>query len=128
MNDGIAGRLGGEDDDKLSSDVLPFWDRMGMSAKRARIGEEIRQVVASGKITEFKHYAVLLKPYPNSRFCQEGHEAFRWIAGNGGDSDGTSDNDDGDSKSGASATDNELLQDLDEALFEDGEDPCPSDP
>jgi len=125
VQNGIAGRLNGEDDDELTVDVAPVWNKLNMSEKRRMIGEDVRSLVESGEITDFFQYNLLLVPYPNSKFSREGHEAFSWYAGKEDDTDSDADENSSDSDHDGAGmvdpddpymTDSELLSDLEKEL------------
>ena len=95
---GIAGKLDGTDDGKISSDLAPFWYQLKMGEKREAIRIRIKDLVDTNVCTQLSDYKTLLVDYPASKFQREGHEAFQWALAGDGDEEGENDDfsDDGD--------------------------------
>ena len=73
---GIANALDGSDDHKLTPEVVPFWHELDMPGLRAKLREEVRVALDTGKVTCFEDYHKLLEPYDEHKAFVEGQEAF----------------------------------------------------
>ena len=71
--------MDGSEDNLLTAEVRPAWERLGMFRERLRIEEEVGAAVASGRITAWRDYQALLEPYDNHLAMREGEECLNYV-------------------------------------------------
>ena len=73
--DGFLNALDGTEDGALRRDLQPMWARLGMPEARARIVQEVRDMVSSGRLSQWSQYPTILEAYDEHRPMREGEEA-----------------------------------------------------
>ena len=71
-HNGITNALSGDEDSKLSSQVLSFWLEIGMPARRAQLLQDVKEAVEAGTVATFWDYPELLLQYDDHKPLPEG--------------------------------------------------------